>query len=182
MTFCLKPKLINITTFVLLVVIQLWLLCTAIWGNISNPLPLLILSAVTLLVIPAYFELLQDAPCKPIPVSKDSILILAVAGGAVVAYVLSVYIGLGAVIGSALVGVAASYLPRKFPAAIYCGSFVGMSSTLVLGNFWIVGLAGLLAGLVFIFAQNIFKGVGGKLGTIAFVGSVLTTTFLNLWK
>lgn len=163
----------NTLTFSLLVFFQLWFLGAALWEKTTNLPSVLLLSAVALLVISAYFEVFERTSHHRISISKNCYLVVAVAVGAVAAYVLSIYVGLGPVVGSALVGLLASFLPKKLPPAIYCGSLVGMSSSLVLGNVWVVGLAGLVAGVLYLFAENVFKGVGGKLGTIAFVSVVL---------
>lgn len=55
-------------------------------------------------------------------------------------------------------------------APVYCGAFAGMTSQLVLGHpAWVV-LAGGLAGLVLSVLSDSWSGIGGKLGTIAFLG------------
>jgi hypothetical protein len=55
-------------------------------------------------------------------------------------------------------------------APVYCGAFVGMTSELVLGHPAWVFLAGGLAGLVFSVLSESWSGIGGKLGTTAFLG------------
>ena len=55
-------------------------------------------------------------------------------------------------------------------APLYCGAFAGMTSELVLAHpAWVV-LAGGLAGLVLTVLTNSWSGIGGKLGTTAFLG------------
>jgi hypothetical protein len=44
-----------------------------------------------------------------------------------------------------------------------------MSSALVLSNLWLVVLASFLASVLFVITKNVYLGVGGKLGTIAFM-------------
>jgi hypothetical protein len=57
-------------------------------------------------------------------------------------------------------------------APVYCGAFAGMTSQLVLGHpAWVV-LAGGLAGLVLSVLSDSWSGIGGKLGTTAFLGVV----------
>jgi hypothetical protein len=102
--------------------------------------------------------------------------------GAIVCYWGSVMAGLGSVIAAGLTGTIASFLPylnkesdylKKLPAAIYCGAFVGMSSTTIAPSISFIAAAGILAGGFYMFSKNLFIGVGGKLGTIAFASVVI---------
>ena len=89
--------------------------------------------------------------------------------------VLSQALGLNSVLSAGLTGFIGSLTPhlpfknvKTWPAAIYCGAFVGMTS-MDLG-YGLLALAALLASLFYVFTQNWFHGIGGKLGTIAFMG------------
>ncbi|AQL42750.1 hypothetical protein BV210_08520 [Halorientalis sp. IM1011] len=95
---------------------------------------------------------------------------LAVVAGAVLAYLLSVHAGLGPVVGSAAVGLAAGLAPTESDVAAYCGSFVGMASPAVFPGVGPVAVAGVISGLAFVAARDAFGGVGGKLGTLALFG------------
>ncbi len=85
------------------------------------------------------------------------------------------------VLATALVGVAGGALEaagrsrhrwQGVAAPVYCGAFAGMTSQLVLGHpAWVV-LAGGLAGLVLSVLSDSWSGIGGKLGTTAFLGVV----------
>lgn len=55
-------------------------------------------------------------------------------------------------------------------APVYCGAFAGMTSELVLGHPAWVFLAGGLAGLLLSVLSESWNGIGGKLGTTAFLG------------
>jgi len=89
--------------------------------------------------------------------------------------------GWWAVVASALVWTVVSFFPlflknKKLslvPVVMYCASFVGMSSSLILSNIRVALLWGALVGVIFILTQNVFNWIGGKLGTIAFVSTVL---------
>ncbi|WP_207586788.1 hypothetical protein [Halomontanus rarus] len=110
--------------------------------------------------------------------------------GAVSTVVLSVRLELGAVVGSALVGVVAgAAFPTLLPglgetlaAVAFCASFVGMSATGRLRDEAHVALAGCLCGLVFIAVTPAFVGAGGKLGTVAFVSCVTVTGTRELYE
>ena len=105
-------------------------------------------------------------------------LVVPVAAVAAVAtVVLALRFGLGAVVGSGLVGVVAGLafpavggeVGATLAAVTFCASFVGMSSADRLAGSTRVGLAGALCGVVYLAATPAFTGAGGKLGTIAFV-------------
>lgn len=97
-----------------------------------------------------------------------------VVGGALVAYVLSVDVGLGAVTASALVALIAAFILPDYDVPIYCGSFVGMTSARLLASYGELAIAGIIAGLLYVLTISVYPGCGGKLGTIAFGGSAIT--------
>ncbi|QZY00993.1 hypothetical protein [Halobaculum rubrum] len=95
---------------------------------------------------------------------------VAVAVAAPVTYALSVQVGVGPVVASALVGLCAFLLTETYGAPAYCGSFVGMATPAADADLGAVTAAGLVAAGVFVAAKRAFNGFGGKLGTTAFVG------------
>jgi uncharacterized protein (DUF983 family) len=109
--------------------------------------------------------------------------------GAVMCYLLNLHYGFGSVISAGITGTLASFLPsinkesyylKKLPVAIYCGVFVGMSSVEIIPSIFMVSAAGILAGLFFMLSKNLFVGMGGKLGSIAFAGVVIITLINEL--
>ncbi len=100
--------------------------------------------------------------------------ILAVNGGAVAAFFISIELGHGGVIASALTGMTAAVLLPGYAPAVYCGSFVGMASTTVFSSYPSLLSASLLASLLYVAARPACGGFGGKLGTIAFAGTLLS--------
>lgn len=66
-----------------------------------------------------------------------------------------------------------------FGAAVYCGAFAGMTSERVLTHPGAVLLAGALAGLLLELLQGSWGGIGGKLGSTAFL-AVLSVCGLAL--
>mgnify|MGYP006288440565 CR=1 FL=1 len=117
---------------------------------------------------------------SPVQWDRAHLVVPVTVLGAVATFALSVRLDLGAVIGSALVGVAAGVvLPAALPtvggtlaAAAFCASFVGMSSPDRLVTERHVALAGVVCGLVFVVVTPVFGGAGGKLGTVAFISCV----------
>lgn len=113
-------------------------------------------------------------------------LVLSTAAGAVLTYLISVNLGAGPFIASALVGLIPGLLllvllrndkHRRFadlPAAIYCGSFVGMTSSAVFPSVGGALLAGLIAGMLYLIGLTVFAGAGGKFGTVAFIAVTIT--------
>ena len=107
--------------------------------------------------------------------------------GAVVCYLLNTSTDLGSVLSVGITGAFASFLPSvdkeseyfsKLPAAIYCGAFIGMSSLKIAPSISFVIAAGILAGLFFMLSKNLFVGIGGKFGSIAF-GSMVIMSLIN---
>jgi len=95
--------------------------------------------------------------------------------------------GMTVVQGAALVGVLAwlsgrlkLLSPRVRPASLYCGAFVGMTSSHVLPGLGWLTLAGILAGILYSLANHFCVGVGGKLGTVAFAGTAITVALARL--
>ena len=118
---------------------------------------------------------------------KDLYLIFFVVLGAISSYLLNLQ--LGPVIAAAATGTAASFVPglfrkkrigiwSEFPAAVYCGAFVGMTAPSVAGNLSFIVFSGFIAGGFLLIAKNIFNGFGGKLGTIAFGGVALSSVII----
>ncbi|MCD4672633.1 MAG: hypothetical protein K8R77_08220 [Anaerolineaceae bacterium] len=99
---------------------------------------------------------------------------IAVLGGACASCAISQNLGLGPVAGAALIGLLGALAFPKHSVPLYCGSFVGMSSAVLLASPAELYLAGSIAGLVYLIAEDALNGFGGKLGTIAFSGSLLT--------
>lgn len=104
--------------------------------------------------------------------------IIAVSLGAIVTFIISVQ-GLGPVFAAAVIGLFYSTTADRMgenlkglSPAVYCGAFVGMSFVPAFTQLWTVALAGFMAGLVYFVSDCVFDGVGGKLGTMAFIGSV----------
>ena len=96
-----------------------------------------------------------------------------------ITYGMSHDIGLGPVISTSVVALLAYMIAPKYSVAAYCGSFVGMTSNLLLYNYQEVALASFIAGIVFFLTSDVFNGFGGKLGTIALLSTAMTCQSLN---
>jgi hypothetical protein len=122
----------------------------------------------------------------PLPDGRTAWLIVLFSMAAAVAtFSLGVRLKLGPVLASSLVGLAGGLLlPRVWPQSgpllavvVFCASFAGMSSPERLRDERHLLLAGLLVGLIYVFATPIMGGAGGKLGTIAFGATLAARSF-----
>lgn len=101
---------------------------------------------------------------------------------------LQVHLGLSAPFACALTGLVASFISplfkkskSEFELPFYVGSFVGMCGVTYLQNYLdILGISFL--GLIFYsITKNQMLGVGGRLGTIAFLTSMTFIGIKSLW-
>jgi hypothetical protein len=94
--------------------------------------------------------------------------------GAVIAFLLKVDLGLGAVVGAGLTALMAALVVPELAVPAYCGAFVGMTSARLFSAYGDLCLAAAIAGVVYLLTQRTFQGYGGKLGTIALRGTFVT--------
>lgn len=98
--------------------------------------------------------------------------------GVVITYELTLLFSVSTVITSTAVGILGYLLFKKYSMAIYCGSFAGMTSSLILNHYEIIVLA-ILCAFVYLFIKTILNGYGGRLGTIAFVSTTIVVILFN---
>ena len=115
-----------------------------------------------------------EVPTGEVSLGKAVAVFLAVLGAALITYTLKVDVGLGAVLAASLVGLIAGIVFPAVAVPIYCGSFVGMTSSRLLVDHSELALAGTIAAFVYLLTERAFIGFGGKLGTIAFTGTLIT--------
>ena len=117
-------------------------------------------------------------------------IVLWVPAGALSAFVLNQKLGLGPILAGSLVGFLASFIPNinkksfylsQLPSVLYCGAFVGMTSPAVSNDYTFIFLASLICAVFLMLSKNLLQGVGGKLGTLAFIGVVLATLLYRLF-
>ncbi len=104
---------------------------------------------------------------------------VSVVVGALFTLLLSVDVGLGAVTASALVAVIAALVVPDYAVPAYCGSFVGMTSIQLLFSYEELAIAAVIAAVIYVLSACTFPGIGGKLGTIAFAGTMITALILG---
>lgn len=103
---------------------------------------------------------------------------LAAGAGVILTYVLSRELGFGPVLASSFIGLAGFILLKKYSLAIYCGSFAGMVSSYMFAFFEVLVIVA-ICGLLFALLKHVFKGMGGKLGTIAFISTIFSALVLQ---
>lgn len=127
------------------------------------------------------FKLLSIQACG-VEWKKYPKSILAVSVGAITTFYL-VKMGLSAVLASSLVGIVGSLLIKHYETEIFTGSFVGMSSVFFFSDGGIL-VASLIASIAYLMGKNVFIGIGGKLGSSAFIGTLLVALFAgaDVWN
>lgn len=90
-------------------------------------------------------------------------------------------VGVSPVVASCSIGLLGALIgywmnSEDLAMVIFAGTFVGMT-TVSIASFPIMLLAGLACGILYLLAEPIFVGYGGKLGAIAFI-SVVVVLFL----
>jgi hypothetical protein len=103
---------------------------------------------------------------------------LFLVSGMILTYALSVIFGVDAVIASALIGVLAYVFMRDYATAIYCGSFAGMTASVLIEPV-MMGLVAAILVIVYGLTKGLLTGFGGKLGTLALISTFSTVILLN---
>lgn len=168
-------SLLSISVVLLLIstVYEAWIFHSA--GGI---IALTVLMGAIIMIVREGRHIWQNNPPKA-ETKRLLVGFLSVLFGGVLAFFLTHDLGLGAVVAASLVGILAHLVIPKYGVPAYCGAFVGMTSNLLLFNYQEVALAGLIAGIVYILTRDVFNGFGGKLGTIALIGTTLTGMILG---
>lgn len=114
----------------------------------------------------------EDIPVPPAPRHFGDFT--AVVVGAILAFIASVELALGPVLGAAAVGLVAGVMLPQYGVPAFCGAFVGMASPELLCLRGGIIVAAVAAGVLYVISEGVYGGYGGKLGTIALAGCVLS--------
>ncbi len=107
------------------------------------------------------------------------LMVLGGMGGAAATSYLQRKYGVTAVVASSLVGllgatIGSLFSDTRFPAAVFTGSFAGMTAAAVapLGT---IALAGAGSGFLYalVMGFDVFRGYGGRMGAVAFISTSL---------
>ncbi|MDT0644670.1 hypothetical protein RM553_17655 [Zunongwangia sp. F363] len=178
-------RIIRRTAFFLFIMLHLSFLAAIFYEKMDTILLLAILVFISALISIAYFKAPREEEEHFL---EDLYHILFVMAGCAATFYLHHKADLGPVIAAGITGSIASYIPhfcrtknsftQEIPAAIYCGAFIGMTGPEVTKDWSFIILAGFITGVFYISSKNIFRGYGGKLGSVAFGGVAITSIFL----
>lgn len=179
---------IRYSSIFLLFVIQVLFLLAIFKEHTHSYLILIFIATLIIFVLYTYLK-------KPIHLSDhayESITVaLWVPLGAICSFYLHNNLGLNSVLGASITGTVASFIPnlkkhsnylQKIPAAVYCGAFVGMCSNSVANGFLFILVASFFTAVFLIISKSILHGIGGKLGTLAFLGVAITYLLMFLFR
>ena len=74
------------------------------------------------------------------------------------------------------------YLTKNIPLVFIGGSFIGMVSRKIRGNYIVLIVAGILFGVIYNYKKYFFEGYGGALGALAFITLFITIKCFNFLK
>lgn len=178
----LKGKKYNIWVKLLFILVQASFLIAFAVDQTWNWGILITMVSSTILLIWAYLNYhIHDLglKLKPTLVAVVSLIVASI-----LTFILQTELNFTAVLASSAVGVLAygvfklSKDTNNFHVAAYCGSFIGMTNMSRATDYFTLILASILGACIYVFARNVFNGVGGKLGSIAFISICLTLYFL----
>lgn len=173
------PKVLRSTVIILIPLLHLYFAFKIVQADylfFQKVIPLLLL--LPLLLIGTYHISKKNSN-----LNFDFFEILLVICGAFSTYFLNTNMGLGPLISSGIIGLFGSFIVnfnmnskqlKRFQFAIYCGAFVGMSSTYLFQSITELFCASLIAGCIFVAFTNYYNGLGGKHGAIAFAGVIIS--------
>lgn len=100
--------------------------------------------------------------------------------GTIATYFINHTLGLNAILASGMIGLFGYIFIKKYEIAIFCGSFIAMASSTLLDSIYVIIIASIIGGFILVISTDLFKGYGGKLGTIAFISCVITAYFFDI--
>ncbi|MBQ0768506.1 MAG: hypothetical protein KBT58_04395 [Bizionia sp.] len=172
-------KRVKQVTFILILLIHSAFIGLIFFENQNNVALIISLLIILVLLGVTYVK----NPVRPQHNEFDELnTIVYVFLGAISTYFLHSSLGLSTVLSASIVGLTVSFVPSVFkqyaavkslPVAMYCGTFVGMTSTAVASGYLFIILASCITGVLLVSANGVFHNIGGKLGTLAFGGVVL---------
>lgn len=86
---------------------------------------------------------------------------------------------LGPVVASALIGLIGGFVFKSHAAVNHSASFAGMSAMIAIATTEQSIMVGVVVGIVYILLEKMFGGVGGKLGTIGMISTLIVATILQ---
>lgn len=128
-----------------------------------------------------HYSLIKDIPTREFHVNNFKLLFGTFLAAAITWYV-NHEMGLGPIIANGLIGLIASLIFPKNAGSYYVSSFIGMSSQAVMPSLFASGIAGIISGLVIIFSKEVYRGIGGKGGTVAAISTQFARMIMSLFN
>ncbi len=198
-----KARIANLIVLILFVCIHLIFVGRVLFQNTQSPFAYVISFLTLILLIPGYLYAIPRTShlARTIRIrnvhgkakfrlyTADWFSVFGCTMGAILTYLLSVKLNQGAVLSASLIGLLSSFISmfkreshtyELYPFCVYCGAFVGMSASFIMESMLCIIIAGFVAGLIYVSSKNILKGVGGRLGTFAFIGVFIVYFARNL--
>jgi hypothetical protein len=167
----------NLIGFFVIVFILLYSYINVLFNPREVMLDILYFSLLVVLSYGIYKAIKNEDKSNILITFKDPDIIFVFLG-TIITYLIVRHLNVNVVIASCTIGIAAHFLLRKFETPIYCGSFAGMAS-FALFSYSEVFVLALVCGIVYVLTKPILKGYGGKLGTIAFISSLIVHSLFN---
>ncbi|MFN2261457.1 MAG: hypothetical protein ABR595_05285, partial [Psychroflexus sp.] len=179
--FKMMARLIRIFALSIFIGLNLFLIASTLFENTDSVAVILGFALLSVFIVLAYNQHRSAEDSHLISDCQDAVYVCI---GGVFTYFINTSFDLSAVIAAGSVGTIAAFLPdifpkskiaKRVPTPVYCGAFVGMTAPEVASGYSFIIFASLLTGILFIASKNILQGYGGKLGTLAFGGVVIST-------
>ena len=181
-----SKRLIKFFTILIIFVIQFLFLFAILNERIKHYAVPYIIVGICLLLIVVY----RKFPLHHHEYTIDrKTLVLWIPIAAIITYIINNQFGLGGVFSAGIIGTIGSFLNifnrrseylKQIAGPIYCGAFIGMTSLEVKYVYYMILTAGVFTALLFFATKSLFVGVGGKLGTLAFIGVLLSMLLFKL--
>ena len=102
----------------------------------------------------------------------DTTTVILIITSAMITFSLGHTFQFGAYLSSAVVGLSGAIFFKRQKTITYTGSFIGMTHTVFLPDFWCIILAAVVTGVIYAFSRHTFVGYGGKLGALSLIGTL----------
>ncbi len=147
---------------------------------VAGIVSLIVLAGALITIVSEGKRILADEKFNDeLPLIKHVYEFLGVLIGGVLTCIICRDFKLSTVVAASLVGITAHLVVPKYSVPVYCGAFVGMTSNALLFTRSEVAIASAIAGIIFVLSSYVFGGFGGKLGTIAFISTIITSLILG---
>ena len=181
-----KKRLLRFVVILLIFFVQFFVLASMFEESDGRGIAIPVLLILTLVLLIVGYQL-KNLHHTTFHFEKIGVVIW-IPIAALITYWLNNAVGLGSVLSLGVVGTIGSYMYlmdrrstylREIPPPIYCGAFIGMSSLQVNDIYLIIGVAGLFTAAMYVLTRSLLVGVGGKLGTLAFIGFLFSVLLVD---